>query len=173
MIQESSFIPEEKGGFTMQSYIAAMSATIKAPATQVYAILADYHQGHPQILPKQFTGLTVEQGGIGAGTRLRFAMKVMGQTHHFQSVVTEPEPGRVLVESNSSATMPPSVTTFTVEPLAGGAHCQVTIQTQSQSRNGLTGVIERFLSKRFLQGVYAQELALLATYAEGQQKRPA
>lgn len=152
----------------MQSYVAAMSATIKAPAKQIYAILADYHQGHPQILPKQFTGLTVEQGGSGAGTQLRFAMNVMGQTHHFHSVVSEPEPGRVLVESNSSATMPPSVTTFTVEPLAGGAHCQVTIQTQSQSRDGLAGVIERFVSKRFLQRVYAQELALLTAYAEGQ-----
>jgi hypothetical protein len=74
----------------------------------------------------------------------------------------------VLVESNSSATMPPSVTTFTVEPLAGVAHCQVTIQTQNQSRDGLAGVIERWVSKRFLQGVYAQELALLTAYAEGQ-----
>jgi len=148
-----------------------MSATIKAPAQQVYAILADYHQGHPRILPKQFTGLTVEQGGIGAGTRLRFAMTVMGQTHHFQSVVTEPEPGRILVESNSSATMPPSVTTFTVEPLAGGSQTRVTIQPQNQSRDGLAGLIERFLGKRFLQRVYAQELALLTAYAEGQAQK--
>jgi hypothetical protein len=44
----------------------------------------------------------------------------------------------------------------------------VTIQTQSQSRDGLAGVIERWVSKRFLQGVYAQELALLTAYAEGQ-----
>lgn len=152
----------------MQSYNASASAVVKAPAQQVYAIIADYHQGHPRMLPKQFTNLTVEQGGIGAGTRLRFAMKVMGQTHHFQSVVTEPEPGRVLIESNTSETMPPSVTTFTVEPLAGNAHCQVTIQTRSQSRDSLAGVIERFLSKLFLQGVYAQELALLAAYAKGQ-----
>jgi len=155
----------------MLSYTAAMSATVKAPARQVYAILADYHQGHPQILPKQFNGLTVEQGGTGAGTHLRFAMKVMGQMHHFQSVVSEPEPGRVLVESNISATMPPSVTTFTVEPLAGGTQARVTIQTQSQSRDGLAGIIERFVSRRFLQRIYAQELALLAAYAEGQAQK--
>jgi hypothetical protein len=152
----------------MQSYEAKASAVVKASAAQVYGILADYHQGHPHILPEQFNNVTVTHGGIGAGTQLRFTMTVMGQTHHFQSVVTEPEPGRVLVESNSSATMPPSVTTFTVEPLAGSAHCQVTIQTQSQSRDGLAGVIERLVSKRFLQGVYAQELALLTAYAEGQ-----
>jgi hypothetical protein len=150
----------------MQSYEAKASAVVKASAAQVYGILADYHQGHPRILPQQFNNVTVTHGGIGAGTQLRFTMTVMGQTHHFQSVVTEPEPGRVLVESNSSATMPPSVTTFTVEPLAGVAHCQVTIQTQS--RDGLAGVIERWVSKRFLQGVYAQELALLTAYAEGQ-----
>lgn len=152
----------------MQSYETKASTVVKASAHQVYAIIADYHQGHPHMLPKQFTKLTVAQGGVGAGTQVRFEMNVMGQTHRFHGVITEPEPGRVLVESNTSDTMPPSVTTFTVEPLAGDAHCQVTIQTQSQSRNGLAGVIERFLSKRFLQRVYAQELALLATYAEGQ-----
>lgn len=152
----------------MQPYAASMKAVVKAPASQVYAIIADYHNGHPRMLPKQFTSVTVEQGGSGDGTRIRFTMNALGRTHHFQGVITEPEPGRVLVESNTSATMPPSVTTFTVEPLAGGAHCQVTIQTQTQSRDGLAGVIERFLSRRFLQGVYAQELALLAAYAEGQ-----
>lgn len=155
----------------MQAYEASMSAVIKAPAAQVYAIIANYHQDHPQILPKQyFTNLTVEEGGIGAGTRIRFTMNAMGRTHLFQGMISEPEPGRVLVEANTSATMPPSTTTFTVEPLADGQQAQVTIRTQSQSRNGVGGVIERFLSKLFRRRVYAQELALLATYAEGQTK---
>lgn len=157
----------------MQSYTASMSAVIKAPADQVYAILADYHQGHPQILPKQyFTKLVVEQGGVGAGTRIRFEMNAMGRKQLFHGVVSEPEPGRVLVESNVSDTMPPSVTTFTVDPVAGGQQAQVTIHTQSQSRDGLGGMIERFLSKQFLRRVYTQELALLAAYAEGQVQKP-
>jgi len=152
----------------MQAYEASMSAVIKAPAAQVYAIIANYHQGHPQILPKQyFTNLTVEEGGIGAGTRIRFEMNAMGRKQLFHGIVSEPAPGRVLVEANTSDTMPPSTTTFTVEPVADGQQARVTIQTQSQSRDGLGGVIERFLSKQFLRRVYAQELALLAAYAEG------
>lgn len=155
----------------MQSYTASMSAVIKAPADQVYAILANYHQGHPQILPQQyFTKVEVEQGGIGAGTRIRFEMSAMGRKQVFHGVVSEPEPGRVLVEANESDTMPPSVTTFTVDPVAGGQQAQVTIHTQSQSRDGLAGMIERFLSKQFLRRVYTQELALLAAYAEGQRQ---
>lgn len=157
----------------MQSYVASKSALIKAPAQQVYATIADYHNGHPQLLPKQyFTKITVEQGGVGAGTHVRFEMKAMGRTHLFQGVISEPEPGRVLVEANTSATMGASVTTFTVDPVASGTQAQVTIETQSQSRDGLAGVIERFLGRRFLQHVYTQELALLATYVEGQTKKP-
>jgi hypothetical protein len=44
------------------------SAHIAAAPAQVYAIIANYREGHPRILPKEFSGLTVEQGGIGAGT---------------------------------------------------------------------------------------------------------
>jgi hypothetical protein len=32
----------------------------------VYDTIADYHIGHPRILPRHFSGLTVEEGGIGA-----------------------------------------------------------------------------------------------------------
>ncbi len=71
-----------------------------APADRVYAIIADYRNGHPHILPKQFRNLTVEQGGVGAGTIIRFEVRVFGQTQHFRAVVSEPEPGRVLVEEN-------------------------------------------------------------------------
>ena len=40
------------------------SALIQAPAQQVYAIIADYGNGHPRILPKPyFVSPTVEQGG--------------------------------------------------------------------------------------------------------------
>ena len=36
-------------------------------------MLADYNESHPAILPEHvFTGLVVEQGGIGAGTAVRF-----------------------------------------------------------------------------------------------------
>ncbi len=47
---------------------ASAERTIPAPAAAVYALLADYRDGHPRILPPAFSDLTVLQGGIGAGT---------------------------------------------------------------------------------------------------------
>ena len=71
------------------------SALIQAPAQDVYAIIADYHHGHPQILPQPpFVSLVVEQGGTGAGTVIRVAMRVLGRLQTFGAVITEPEPGR-------------------------------------------------------------------------------
>lgn len=44
-----------------KTYTITASATIGAPAEIVYRILADYHEGHPHILPrKYFTFLAVE-----------------------------------------------------------------------------------------------------------------
>ena len=143
---------------------ATTSATIKAPAQQVYAILADYHNGHPYILPAQyFSNLQVEQGGIGAGTVIGFQMHVPGRTQTFRAAITEPEPGRVLMETNLPSG---AVTTFTVDPRAEGQHSRVTITTELETRDGLLGRLERFLTTVTLRRIYAQELGLLAARAE-------
>jgi len=143
----------------MKTRITA-SAVIRVPAQQVYTILADYHKGHPHILPSQyFSGLHVEQGGIGAGTVIGFQMRVLGKTQTFRAAITEPEPGRVLMETNLPAG---AVTTFTVDPRFGGQHVQVTIATELAVSNGLEGLVTKMLLHR----VYAQELKLLAAYAE-------
>jgi len=136
------------------------SAIIKVPAQQVYAILADYHNGHPHILPSQyFPDLHVEQGGIGAGTVIGFQMRVLGKTQTFRAAITEPEPGRVLMETNLPTG---AVTTFTVDPRLGGQHVQVAIATELVVSNWLEGLVTKMLLHR----VYAQELKLLAAYAE-------
>jgi hypothetical protein len=148
----------------MKSYQVTESALIKAPAEQVYSIIADYHNGHPYILPKPyFLNLEVEQGGVGAGTVIRFQMRVLGKTETFRAAVTEPEPGRVLVESNQPSG---SVTTFTVDSVEGGQYAQVTFATDLPSRGGLSGLLERFLIKLMLPRIYRKELAQLAAVAE-------
>ena len=82
------------------AYVVTTTARLAAPPDRVYAVIADYDHGHPRILPKQFTGLTVEQGGVGEGTVIRVSMRVFGRRFEFRGFVTEPEPGRVLVERN-------------------------------------------------------------------------
>jgi len=147
-------------------YRVEASAHIDAPPARVYGIIADYRVGHPSILPKPFKNFVVEKGGTGAGTTIRFEVHAFGTVTRFRAIVTEPDPGRVLVETNIEPTESP--TTFTVVPGANGGTDVTFLTEATTSRDGLGGVIERFLSKRFLQKLYTQELALLARRATGQ-----
>jgi hypothetical protein len=140
----------------------AESAHIDAAPAAVYGILADYRNGHPRILPPAFRDLQVERGGTGAGTVIRFQMRVLGQTRSVRGTVTEPAPGRVLVESYPESD---TVTTFTVDPDAGGAGAVVTIETTLPGRSGLLGAVERRVVSTILRRIYAQELALLGAVA--------
>jgi uncharacterized protein YndB with AHSA1/START domain len=145
------------------------SAVVKAPAGIVYAILADYRTGHPNILPRQFFPfLEVLQGGVGAGTRIRFQMRVGGATRTFQAEVSEPEPGRLLAESNYDEKDPSlkSVTTFRLEPTEEGKNTDVTITTEMTLHAGLTGVMEGLFAPAMIRSVYQQELRNLASVAE-------
>lgn len=142
----------------MNTYTIAATAPVPAAPETVYALIADYHAGHPRILPSAYFGdLTVEEGGIGEGTVIQFEMKVLGQTHRLRARVAEPAQGRVLTETNLGDG---SVTTFVVEPSGTGAH--VTISTELPQKPGLGGHLERFFLKRYLPRVFKAELAQIA-----------
>jgi uncharacterized protein YndB with AHSA1/START domain len=143
----------------------SVSRQIAAPPPTIYNVIADYHDGHRRIVPpRAFRWLAVERGGVGAGTEIRFAMRAFGRTRVARGVVTEPEPGRVLVE-----TYPESgdVTTFFVDAQKGSTTANVTITTDLQVRSGLAGRIQGLLAERFLRPLYAEELQRLADQAEG------
>jgi len=145
------------------THIVTAAASIDAAPERVYAIIADYHNGHAGILPDEFSDLTVERGGVGAGTVIRFRMRVMGRTQSFRAEITEPEPGRVLVETYLDSNG--AVTTFTVRPDPSGFKSEVMISTKFPVRAGLLGVIQRFLTTRYLRPIYLRELTLLAERA--------
>jgi hypothetical protein len=155
----------------MPTIRASSTAMIEAPPQVVYGIIADYRNGHPRILPRKYFGeLVVEEGGVGAGTLIRFEMRSFGGLQTFRARVTEPEPGRRLVET---VVDPEIVTTFTVDPGPSGAgDSRVTIDTRYE-RGGLRGWIERLLAPAFLRTVYRAELAMLvaaARAAAGEQR---
>lgn len=134
-------------------------AVVPAPPAVVYGLIADYREGHARILPpKYFSGLVVEEGGVGAGTKIRFEMHAFGNHQVLHAAITEPQPGRVLVETVLESG---AVTTFTVEPLAGGAQSQVTIRTD-YAREGISGWIEALFAPRLLKTIYLEELELLS-----------
>ncbi len=146
-------------------HLITASAVIPARRERVYALIANYHDGHPRIVPKQFSGLVVEQGGIGAGTVIRFQMSVFGRRQTFRAAVTEPEPGRVLVETDLDANR--AVTTFTVDKGPAPADSRVTISTELKVRSGFLGIIEKSLSTLLLRPMYVRELENLARVATG------
>lgn len=147
----------------MAQHHVSASALIQAPADQVYAIIADYRDGHPHILPKPyFVSLAVEQGGVGAGTVVNFQMRLMGRLQTFHSAITEPEPGRVLAETDLNTG---AATTFSVEPRQNGGQAYVTITTATKVREGVLGSLEGWLTTQLLRPIYMKELDQLAVVA--------
>lgn len=73
-------------------------------------------------------------------------------------MITEPEPGRVLVESTVDGL---AVTRFIVDPLENGTACKVTIDTDLKSMGFIANMLIKFLFKR----IYREELALLTAHA--------
>lgn len=145
-----------------KNFTVKASARVDAPADVVYSIIADYRNGHPHILPKQyFEWLEVEQGGRGEGTVIRFQMRVLGQTRVLRAAITEPEPGRVLVETDKSGDGP--VTTFIVDAEESGS--RVTFSTEMTSASGPLGLLERFVLRRIMRRIYAAELKQLDRFA--------
>lgn len=134
---------------------AEAEAEIGAPADAVYRCLADAHQ-HAEILPPAFSGFTVHSGGVGAGTVLSFTFTAGGRSRHYEMTVAEPEPGRVLTETDARSSL---VTTFTVDPV--GERSRVRITTTWQGAGGVGGFFEKRFAPKALRRVYADELQRL------------
>lgn len=93
----------------MARILISAERVVEAPAETVYGYIADMREHHPRFLPPAFSDFRVESGGVGAGTVTRFKVTAGGRTREYQMKVAEPEPGRVLTESDTSSS---AVTTF-------------------------------------------------------------
>lgn len=134
------------------------SADIEAPSGEVYRLLADYRTGHPRILPPDFfRSLRIVHGGFGDGTLITVDLIAFGRTQRQWALITEPEPGRTLVETYPENG---AVTTFTVDSL-GPNRSHLTIATTLLVKSGIRGLLELWLMRRFLRRVYAAELTLV------------
>ena len=142
------------------------AAVLDARPEDVYATIADYQHGHPDILPKEnLYDLQVEQGGYGAGTMIRFKMKVLGVEQSFYQRVSEPEPGRVLVEQDVDSVQN-VMTTFTVTPVEHEQKSHVEISTMMNTSPGFKGFMERIIVPIINPQLYRKELRLLEAVAQ-------
>jgi hypothetical protein len=78
---------------------------VGATAEHVYRLIADFNRHHSRFLPPAFSEFRVEEGGVGAGDRARFRMAVGGRARSVRMRVAEPDPGRVLAESDERSSM--------------------------------------------------------------------
>lgn len=150
----------------MKTFISAQRV-VDAPSDVVYHCIADYRHHHRPsgFLPPAFSNLEIARGGIGAGTEVSWLMKLAGRTRRAEAVISEPEPGRVLVETG-----PTVVTTFTVEPAERGS--MVRFDT-TLDEGGLAGLLNRLLAPRLLRPLYADELKRLEDHARAHGPVPA
>jgi uncharacterized protein YndB with AHSA1/START domain len=151
---------------TMSKIQVQASRVINAPAQTLYNIMADYRVGHAAVLPKpSFKEMIVEKGGVGAGTTFRLRTEFMGQSFHYHMIVTEPQPGRLLVETDLDTGLS---SRFTFEPLNGGSQTRMTIASEFVPGPGLKGVLERLLTPMMMRRVFTQELHNVAAYVRQQ-----
>ena len=139
------------------------TGSVGAPPQLVYGLIADMREHHGHFLPPSLKDLRVEQGGYGAGTTYQVTGVFLGGERVLRMRLDEPEPGRVLTESDLDS---PLVTTWTVVPEGDGS--RVTIETVWPSAGGIGGILERLLGPRTMARVYRAELRLLDRYARAQ-----
>jgi hypothetical protein len=140
----------------------SVERVIDAPADVVYRCLADYvHHHRPGgFLPPAFSNQEVLRGGLGDGTVIRLSVTLGGRTNTMTAHISEPEPGRVLVEHSQKVE-----TTFTVQP--EGHQSRVRFETVLEA-GGLLELVIRVLAARLLRPVYTDELQRLERYAHAQ-----
>src|ERR1700684_3081452 len=98
----------------------------------LYGYIADNREHHPNFLPEAFSNFQVEAGGVGAGTITRFRINAGGRSREYPMAVADPEPARVLTDSDGGSSL---VTTFTVTPQ--GPASRVRIATSWEGAGGV------------------------------------
>lgn len=141
-------------------------AILNARPEDVYSSIADYRNGHPNIVPREnMYNFRVEEGGYGEGTVVHFTFKALGVERVMSARISEPQPGRVLVERDVDS-VNDVITTFRVTPVEDGKKSHVEISTSYKPSPGLMGLIERMTIPRINPKIYQKELQILEAFAQ-------
>ena len=145
---------------SMAQILVTADKTVNAPADTVFGYVRDMRE-HPNFLPSAFSDFQVESGGVGPGTITRFTVTAGGRSRNYRMKIDEPEPGRIITESDTGSSL---VTKTTVTPREGGVS-HVEIATTWQGAGGIGGFFERTFAPRALRAIYEDELRRLDDYA--------
>ncbi len=134
--------------------------TIDAPPDRVMAILSDYREGRPRLLPPNFLDYQVESGGQGSGTVVTYRLQA-GRRERGYRMEVEQMGSDELVERDSTSSF---VTRWTVRP-AGTSGSMVTVSTDWKGTGGVRGFFERTFAPMGLRRIYREMLDRLAAEA--------
>jgi hypothetical protein len=124
---------------------------IPAPPERVHAVLADYREGRPRILPDNYLDYKVEEGGQGGGTVVSYRLRAARRERAYTMEATEPTPGVTLVERDRNSSL---VTTWMLSPTASGTGTDLKVSTTWEGSGGVGGFFERTFAPRGLRAIY-------------------
>jgi Polyketide cyclase / dehydrase and lipid transport len=141
---------------------AEAKATIGARTDAVYEVIADYRTHHPNIMPPSlFSRIEVESGGTGAGTTFHITLHLAGTKKRMRMRVAEPDPGRVLTETNLDTGI---VTAFEVTPANGDGATLARISSDWETAPGIRGLFDRVATPPLMRWIFGKQLRQLARY---------
>ncbi|WP_405011094.1 SRPBCC family protein [Kitasatospora sp. NBC_01539] len=141
---------------------ATTERVYQASPKRVYEALADYATVRPRLLPEQYSGFEVREGGTGAGTVVHWRLQATEKrVRDCVFTVTEPRP-ETLVETDANSSM---VITWTVTAAGEGA-ARVVVDASWQGAGGVGGFFERTFAPKGLNRIHGALLARLAEEVE-------
>lgn len=141
--------------------VAQTEKEIAAEPERVRALLSDYRNGRPRILPpKYFSDYRVEEGGRGAGTVIAYRLRAGGRQRPYRMHVEEPGAGDQgpIVERDERSSF---VTSWTLSARGRGERTLVTLKSNWEGAGGIGGFFERVFAPRALRRIQAEVLARL------------
>lgn len=140
---------------------ALTSRQIGASARKVFEALADYASVRPKILPAQYSGYAVREGGLGAGTVVSWRLAATSKrVRDVLARVSQPAE-LTLVEADENSSMR---VMWTVS--GQGDVALVTVEAVWNGARGVGGFFERRFAPAGLNRIHEQVLAGLASYVE-------
>jgi hypothetical protein len=125
-----------------------------ATPDQVWQLVADYANGRPKILPEAFQDYRLEAGGMGAGTVVAYTLHAAKRERPYRLEVSEPQPGRVLEESDTTSSF---TQTWTVEPAETGG-TRLSLACSWSGAGGVGGFFEGIFAPKGVARLYEQIL---------------
>ena len=141
---------------------AVTSRQVGAPAQVVFDALADYAKVRPQILPAQYSGFAVREGGVGAGTVAQWRLQATSKRARDVVATVSVPAALTLVETDANSSM---VLTWTVAA-QGEMSSVVTLEAVWNGAGGVGGFFERTFAPKGLNRIHDEVLGKLAAEVE-------